>query len=251
MNRSFALLVCFALTGCDDHLFPNPKEDTTLTSEGYCGVQELVAGGCLGCHSAGSAQGGLDLETDAHAALVGVASAAYGVLLVDPGNPAGSLFYTKLAGTQELTQGGSMPPSGTVDSATLGVLEAWITGGADAVCSQAPPTPTGRVHPDGWSAPDVHGMAAKFQELDCRTCHGAELDGGIGPACSSCHPSDWKTTCTYCHGGVASTTGAPPQDIDDNVDLANSPYRPHTEHLQDGDHAPIPCETCHLVPTSA
>jgi hypothetical protein len=50
---------------------------------------------------------------------------------------------------------------------------------------------------------------------------------------------------------VESTTGAPPEDIDDNTDVTQSPYRPHTEHLAEGEHADIPCTTCHSVPTSA
>ncbi|MCB9676366.1 MAG: hypothetical protein H6737_14680 [Alphaproteobacteria bacterium] len=124
-------------------------------------------------------------------------------------------------------------------------------GGVGDTETDADTDTTNAYHPPGFYEPAVHGMEAKFQEQDCLACHGADLEGQIGPACSSCHPSDWKTTCTFCHGGVDSTTGAPPEDIDDNTDVALSPYRPHTRHLADGDHAPIPCETCHAVPDSA
>ena len=79
------------------------------------------------------------------------------------------------------------------------------------------PTPTpsnGRHHPDGWAAADTHGLAAKFVQEDCRSCHGLQLDGGpVGVSCDGCHQPNWKTTCTFCHGGTDNQTGAPPRDI--------------------------------------
>ncbi len=90
-------------------------------------------------------------------------------------------------------------------------------------------------------------------EADCRTCHGDDLSGGTtGIACDSCHPAGWETTCTFCHGGVDNGTGAPPEDIDDNLDVSQSPYQPHTAHVTaNANHAAFACTECHVVPTDA
>ncbi|MEZ4322337.1 MAG: c-type cytochrome domain-containing protein [Myxococcota bacterium] len=241
----------FLLASCDDHLFGASGHTPVVPQgDGWCAVQQVLASSCAGCHSSGAAAGGLDLQTDAHAALVGVPGST-GALLVDAGSPDTSLLIRKIEGTQAADEGGAMPPGSALSSDLTSLVRAWITDGADSACDEAPPPVTGGFHPDGWEAPDVHGLAAKFQQLDCRECHGDQLQGELGPACESCHGSGWETTCTFCHGGQDSTTGAPPEDIDDNTDVTLSPFQKHTQHLDPGSHAPIPCETCHTVPTSA
>jgi hypothetical protein len=127
--------------------------------------------------------------------------------------------------------------------------------GASDVC-ESPTTPTGpveRYHPEGWAEPDVHGLATKLQtETDCRTCHGADLEGGsVGISCTSCHGEGWETTCTFCHGDEADGTGAPPEDIDDNTNVATLTFPPHRLHIDSPLHATWDCTECHTKPTSA
>jgi hypothetical protein len=70
--RSFSILVLLCgASACDDTLFPSNGTDTPVT-DGWCGVRSVFNNTCVSCHSAGAALGGLDLETDPHAAIVGV-----------------------------------------------------------------------------------------------------------------------------------------------------------------------------------
>ena len=76
------------------------------------------------------------------------------------------------------------------------------------------PTPEERYHPVGYLEPELHGMDAKLQVEPCLDCHGADLLGGSSErSCDPCHDDDWRTRCTYCHGGEESEDGAPPRDI--------------------------------------
>lgn len=249
------MLWLLMLLACDDAIFVGHEGGGgTVEGDGWCAVQQVLVD-CTSCHSAGAAAGGLDLETDPHAALVDVVSAAYGEVLVAPGDADGSLLVRKLEGTQASDEGAVMPPTGALDAEVVAVVRQWVLDGADGDCATEPTGTGARYHPDDWALPDVHGMAAKFQtEADCRSCHGDQLQGDLGPACESCHGEGWEVSCTFCHGGVDSTTGAPPEGIDDAVDRADQVYQPHTEHLgPEGSvgHAPIDCSTCHVVPTSA
>ncbi len=85
-------------------------------------------------------------------------------------------------------------------------------------------------HPPGWIEPDQHGLAALAEHLDpCATCHnGYGAAAGAGTSCDGCHadPSvygpyatgtypphpNWKTECTFCHGGRDNASGAPPRN---------------------------------------
>jgi predicted small secreted protein len=103
--------------------------------------------------------------------------------------------------------------------------------------------PGSGAHPGGWD----HGLAAKHQEQDCQGCHGQDLTGGSsGTSCDRCHPSDWRSDCTFCHGGDEDQTGAPPEDMDDSSTGISFPE--HGAHLV-GDHPTWDCDQCHLVPT--
>jgi predicted CxxxxCH...CXXCH cytochrome family protein len=230
-----------------------PTTTTTTTDDGFCAVRRAFVQECVVCHDAENALGGLDLQTDAIAATVNVTSAAYGVVLVTPGDPAGSLLWRKVAGTQAGDEGDPMPPNGALP-AVADTVRQWILDGATDACgTPGTTTTTGPYHPAGWDAPDVHGMATKLQtETDCRTCHGPDLGGGTsGVACDDCHAAGWETDCTFCHGGVSSTTGAPPEDIDDNADPATITFVPHEVH-QGARIMPLyDCDQCHVKPTDA
>ncbi|NOY26747.1 MAG: hypothetical protein GXP62_12815 [Oligoflexia bacterium] len=95
----------------------------------------------------------------------------------------------------------------------------------------------------------MHGLEAKLAVQNCTDCHGADLSGsGDATSCDACHQEDWRTTCTYCHGGMDNQTGAPPQDIDDGTtDLA---FGSHTAHVEaSSNHSAFACSDCHQVPT--
>lgn len=255
---ALAALIC-ALVACDDTFNYNKggthgSDDTDAPplGEGYCALQRVVQQDCVFCHAASSAAGGLDLETDPHAALVEMPSSLYaGRTLVIAGDSAGSFLMAKLNGT--LTDEGSvMPPNGPLDATTIAVIGAWIDDGATAECDEVI-DPGGTYHPEGWAAPTEHGLAAKLHEQTCTDCHGANLDGELnGVSCDGCHSDpEWRTNCNFCHGGVDNMTGAPPEDIDDNTDTATLAFRAHTRHVEENNHSPFGCGTCHVKPDSA
>jgi hypothetical protein len=123
-----------ALAACDDHLFvPEGGE----LAPGWCGVEPVLQASCAvgGCHDAATATGGLDLETDALTAMVGVESANYaGQAYVVAGDASSSLLYLKVAGTDA----GTRMPLGTPLGATeIAAIQAWIDDGATG-CEVAP-----------------------------------------------------------------------------------------------------------------
>ena len=120
--------------GCDDTLFGVAEEATDPGIEGYAGVLEIASNNCQTCHSAASATSlgnGLDLETDLHAATVGVQS-SYGMPLVTPEDPDQSLFYLKVTGGQPDGTGNSMPPGTMLSTGFTDVVRGWIEDGAPA-----------------------------------------------------------------------------------------------------------------------
>jgi hypothetical protein len=141
-----------------------------------------------------------------------------------------------------------MPPGAPLSDAEIGLVTTWIADGADSACDTT--VPVARYHPDGWAEPGVHGLGAKLQtETDCRTCHGDDLTGGTtGISCDGCHAEGWRTTCTFCHGGVLDATGAPPEDIDDVADPLRISFPAHPAHVEETIHAAWDCTTCHVKP---
>lgn len=99
-----------------------------------------------------------------------------------------------------------------------------------------------RHHPAGYAAPEVHGTPSNLQAEVCTDCHGTELEGGSSEVgCDECHADDWRTDCTYCHGGDVDTTGAPPRNIRGQDDDAYA-------HVA---HASFDCAECHATPDEA
>lgn len=250
----------FSVAGCKDQL--GPDTGTTIVTppndQGWCGVTTIFRRECVVCHNTADPQGALDLQADPRGALVGVTSAAYGVLLVDAGNPDNSLLMRKVDGTVLGAEGGIMPTTGLMGADEIDAIRVWIEDGATDACDT---TPTGTnpngYHPPGWADAGAHGMAAKFQDDDCQACHGDTFDGGTsGVDCASCHDvgavTDWSTDCTFCHGdrhSSAADAPAPPQDIDDETDPAQISFPAHAKHLLSGAHPDWDCTQCHVQPT--
>jgi predicted CxxxxCH...CXXCH cytochrome family protein len=138
------------------------------------------------------------------------------------------------------------------------------SGGGDSSTTGTPsPTPTdGHTHPAGYAAASVHGPDMKKQFTDCRTCHGAQLDGGTSAiSCDGCHslksdgttpePSTtaWRTDCTFCHGGTDNALGAPPRDLNGATAKADMTFTSHTKHVTaDSVHVAYDCVQCHVKP---
>ena len=104
-------------------------------------------------------------------------------------------------------------------------------------------------HPAGFDAPEEHGLALKEQQTDCRDCHGADLTGdGDAASCDDCHEEGWRTDCTYCHGGLDNSLGAPPEDLHDAAAASLPTVGAHTEHVTQTDHPAWSCTQCHVQP---
>jgi predicted CxxxxCH...CXXCH cytochrome family protein len=142
-----------------------------------------------------------------------------------------------------------------MDDYFLRPVRDWILAGAPFDCEpgyiEDTFTGTGEYHPPGWEAAEVHGLAAKIQtDGDCRSCHGAQLDGGTAlVSCDDCHAPDWRTDCTYCHSGVLNNTGAPPRDMDGEANPALISFTAHDEHVAGYDHLTYGCDQCHYKPS--
>ena len=102
-----------------------------------------------------------------------------------------------------------------------------------------------------WDAPTVAG--------ECTSCHDNPPPNHIRSDCGSCHPRSSPhidgivqvgVTCHDCHGSPASN--APPVDLEGNTFTTAIGVGAHQAHLQAQSliSAPVPCATCHLVPTS-
>ena len=105
------------------------------------------------------------------------------------------------------------------------------------------------------ASPGFHAFSANAGLAGCGSCHGAALDGVGGTttvACAQCHGAAWRTSCTLCHGGTDSQSGAPPRATWGNsADAVRAGA--HTAHLgaTHGLSAPVACATCHVVPADA
>jgi predicted CxxxxCH...CXXCH cytochrome family protein len=246
---------------------PEAPEEGFLTGE-FCLVRTVFEVSCVtGCHSAVVEGGGLDLQTDPFNALVNRQSPNGGGTLVAPGSAVDSFLYRKMVNLIAEGEGGVMPPGGTLDPYVTDLVKAWIDDGAVNDCNlppiggeppppPPPPPPDENVdpnephHPPNWSDPTYHGVAANLQtDGDCRSCHGANLDGVGGnttQSCDECHDPGWRTDCTFCHGGTLNASGAPPKDIDGIEDPTLISFTAHTAHVVDEGYG---CEQCHYKPT--
>jgi len=141
--------------------------------------------------------------------------------------------------------GGAAAATPTATAATTPAAPLPVHGPSDC------PTPwenDGPYHPDGYEEGAVHGIAAKLLQDTCTNCHDQDLQGcAKAPSCDSCHEAGWRTDCTYCHGGQADQTGAPPRDVDGASSAIS--FIAHSVHVDGGIHAPFQCSQCHDAPT--
>ncbi len=116
----------------------------------------------------------------------------------------------------------------------------------------------GGKHPAGYQTPGnnpFHGDDANKGLASCATsgCHGTNLTGGsAGISCETCH-ANWKTNCTFCHGGTDNQTGAPPSTVDGATASSDLGVGTHTAHVAGRlkISKPFACASCHPVRTSA
>jgi len=110
-------------------------------------------------------------------------------------------------------------------------------------------------HPAGFlnkNLADFHGIFIRTIGWDlgnCQQCHGQNYSGGIAESsCLNCH-TNTPEDCVVCHGGVENLTGAPPSDLDDNLEEDTRGVGAHTAHLRGGTfRIGIECRECHVVP---
>lgn len=138
--RGLAVLPLVA-SACDDTLFAN---GSGVVGGSYADVQAVLEDQCVACHQPSGEIP--DLRTDPCAALVGVASETYGAPYVDPGNPANSLAWTRMANTGAF-DASIMPPAGPAEPAAVDTVEAWIAAGAACETAGGPDSGTGGVAP--------------------------------------------------------------------------------------------------------
>jgi predicted CxxxxCH...CXXCH cytochrome family protein len=242
------------MLGCDDTIFGSShsgsSDSISWGDEPWCQVQRVFHEQCTSCHGGTSP----NLEgSDAHEGLIDVESSAYeGLVFVVSGDPDGSFLYQKVAGTQG--EHGSVMPLGTdgLDTDSAQIVYDWIQDGAPTDCDSilSDTGPTEAYHPKGWTEPSVHGMSAKYQEEDCISCHGEDLDGGsVGVSCNNCHETGWREDCTFCHGGTDNSTGAPPRDISNETITELLSFRTHSSHMTTHWHEAYDCTQCHTKPT--
>lgn len=124
------------------------------------------------------------------------------------------------------------------------------------------PTDTGVVekyHPEGYAGARLHGPDTNDGVEDCLECHGTDLNGMDGPFpetevnCDDCHEglSEWRTNCTYCHGGEENSTGAPPREVNAREPEGPSSwsFQKHTIHVTDTNlKNGFECTECHQKP---
>ena len=126
------------------------------------------------------------------------------------------------------------------------ILVLWALG----ACGKTDDSSAGAHHPAGYYDFNVHGPDAKLQTETCTDCHGDDLSGGTsGVSCDGCHGAEWKTDCTFCHGGTDNETGAPPRDILGATDPGELSFAAHTAHVEATTHEAFDCNVCHTKPT--
>lgn len=158
-------MVLLLWMACDDTDFITPTGGDAVSGDSFSDVQSIFEADCLSCHSAGAKLGGLDLETDACASLVGVDS-AYGAKLVEPGDHAASVLWAKMEDNGEY--GGVMPQGGKIAQASIDTVAAWIDKGASCTDETTGGTDSGGTGATEYTFAEVQ---AQIFEPHCVSCH--------------------------------------------------------------------------------
>ncbi len=144
----------------------------------FCVAAPVFASRCTACHRPGG--NFPDLTVDGLVQLPGLASQQHpDRLLVDPGNPNGSLLIRRVLGTQSPDEGGIMPAAGEIPGNEQNALVAWVVAGAPTTCDAPIPDASPIVPPDAAPLPD------------------AALPVGAGPYCQVVPVL--VSQCTACH----------------------------------------------------
>jgi len=171
------------------------------------------------------------------------------------------------SGSGTANGGGSPSASGGASASTPGGSAVALGGssnsgaGTGTGTAGSPTGTTGRYHQlANWAGPEANnpnhhgrvyflGNAHKDENgLVCSSCHGKSYEGDAGPACASCH-SEWRSSCTFCHGTANLLGGAPPRGVWDETSTASLAVGRHSAHLSAGSsHEAFACGTCHQVP---
>lgn len=119
------IAVCLGVAAADCGSEPTPTPTlTTLRADIFqprCGN--------AACHGGSNPARGLDLVTDTHGAIVGVASVEDpGVVLVEPGSPDSSLLFQVVNGSVGGVR--QMPPGFVLPADDVAAIRAWIEAGA-------------------------------------------------------------------------------------------------------------------------
>ena len=124
---------CGAVAAYGDGDLGSPGEANPDCLSHDLDIQPIWDAECVTCHDTASPSGGLDLELDAWAHIVGVADPETGLAYVAPYDPEGSYLWHKLLGTQADVggDGAQMPKDAApLDSVDLDDIETWILQGA-------------------------------------------------------------------------------------------------------------------------
>ena len=117
---------------------PNQPASEPAGPPTLCDVGDLFATLCFMCHGANATVPDLTLEGMQAGTVVGAASQYEGETLVIVDSPDDSFLYQKIAGTQEVGQGGPMPIGGALSDDERALVHDWIEAGASTSCDGAP-----------------------------------------------------------------------------------------------------------------
>lgn len=156
---------------CDDTEFPTPEGGEAVSGDSFSDVLTVFEGDCLSCHSAAAALGGLDLETDPCAALVGAQASGYDAKLVEPGDHTASVLWHKMDDSG--TYGGVMPQGGKLAQTSVDTVAAWIDKGASCSDDTGGGTDTG-----GGGTATNYTFAEVQERIFDAACVGCHVAGG-------------------------------------------------------------------------
>lgn len=168
LSRAWMAMILIGATACDDHEFKS--ESVVVSGEGLDAVKQIMETSCASCHSAGNPTAGLDLTPD------NFCDNVLDGRMVIPGNASGSVLQQRIEGDPS-----SMPPTGLMDDANIQIVADWIDAGAD--CDGVGGDDGGDDAGDDGGTGGTDGAAV--YSASCSGCHGADGEGGFGPAMAS------------------------------------------------------------------